>query len=119
LPQIPPKGRHAERVEGKIALWKWIESRRFNQDFRTDPDADRARAFELRFKYGKELDECVKAAFKQNMELPRLRRADAWLRPVGQSVALQHGDLFKMRRERFRGHEAAHARADHDRVLPE
>ena len=49
--------------------------------------------------------------------MPRLRRARARRRRVGQSVAVEHDDLFEMGRYGFRSGEASHPGADDDGLL--
>jgi hypothetical protein len=49
--------------------------------------------------------------------MPRLRRAGALLGRVGQSVAVEHDDLFEMRRDGLGRGETSHPRADDDGLL--
>ncbi len=48
------------------------------------------------------------------MRMSRLRRPWAWRGRVGQSVAVEHNDLFEMGRDRFRRGEASHPGANND-----
>jgi hypothetical protein len=99
--------RQPELIETEVALRKRIETRNLDAHVAANAVTNGAGLDEVELDAGKQTFERAAAARKEPMRVPRLRRAGAWRGRVGQSVAVEHNDLFEMGRDGLRRGEAS------------
>ena len=111
------RARQAELIEAEVALRKRIETRQLEAHVAAHAHPNGAGRNEIELNAGKQTVERAMSAGKEPMRMPRLRRAGARRRCVGQGVAVEHNDLLEMGRDGFRRGETSHPRADDDGLL--
>jgi hypothetical protein len=106
--------RQGELIESEIALRKMTETRNLEAHVAAHAHPNGAGLDEVELDAGKQTFERTAAAGEEIMRMSRLRRPWARRGPVRQCVAVEHNDLFKMGRDRFRRGEASHSGANND-----
>ena len=115
--QLQRGARQAELIETEVALRKRIEARNLEACIAANAHPNGAGLDEVELDAGKQTFERAAAAGKEPMRVPRLRRAETRRGHIGQSIAVEHGDLFEMGRDGFRRSKAPHPCANDDGLL--
>jgi hypothetical protein len=108
------RARQAELIEAEVALRKRIETRNLVARVAAHAHSNGAGLDEIELDAGKQRFERAATARREPMRMPRLRRARARRGRVGQSVTVEHDDLFEMERYGFCSGEAPHPGANDD-----
>ena len=109
--------RQAELIETEVALRKRIEARNLEACISANAHPNGASLDEIELDARKQKLERSAAAGKKSMCVPRLRRAETRRGYIGQSIVLEHGDLFEMGRDGFRRSKTPHPCANDDGLL--
>ncbi len=109
--------RQAELIETEVALRKRIEARNLEACISANAHPNGAGLDEIELDAWKQMLERSAAARKKPMCVPCLRRTKTRCRHIGQSIAVEHGDLFEMGSDGFCGSKAPHPCTNDDSLL--
>ena len=104
-------------IAAEVALWKRVKTRNLEARVAAHAYPNGAGLDEIELDAGKQTLERAMSASEQPVGMAGLRRAGARRGRVGQSVAVEHDDLFEMGRYGFRSGKASHPGANDDGLL--